>query len=570
MACAAKGGAVVNKSLVCALLVLVSSAPAAAQKGVVRFEQAYERLDAYVAQEMQAEGTPGLALALTNRDGLLRVATYGFADIKTRAPVTPQTRFEIGSISKSFTAISLLQLHDEGRFDPKAPVSKYLPWFSIRSKYTPVTSHDLLSHSGGLPRDRDDIPSSLYQAIAVRERETGYAPGAKFAYSNIDYQILSYLLESIEGKPYAEIIQKRLLDPLGMTSSAAQLTSATRSILATGYVPLYDDRPSRRSDPLVEGTWGEYGAGDGSIVATPADLAAYLRMLLNRGAGPKGRILSEQGFQLLIQRVIKDGDNSYYGYGLDIGEKDGHTIISHSGGMIGYSTRLEGDLDDGLGAIVFVNGPGDPGHVAEYALALLRAALHEKELPPVPGRETSTRIANAADYAGTYSTADGKQLTLVAESESLVLVRDNQRIPLERSSDDSFLVGHPDFPLFPVVFGRDKDKKVVEAFYGSDWYTNSHYAGPRSLEVPPEWAPYPGHYRTQDPWLSNFRVVLSKGKLWLAYVEGNEEELVPLSPGLFQIGVEPTAERLQLDTVIEGKAQRAILSGKAFYRTFTP
>jgi CubicO group peptidase (beta-lactamase class C family) len=250
----------VSKFFFFAILVSAVSASVSAQEEVVRFQQVYERLDAYVAQEMQAEGTPGLALALTNRDGLLRVATYGFADIKTRAPVTPQTRFEIGSISKSFTAISLLQLHDEGRFDPEAPVSKYLPWFSVRSKYTPVTSHDLLSHSGGLPRDRDDIPSSLYQAIAVRERETGYAPGAKFAYSNIDYQILGCLLERIEGKPYAEIIQRRILDPLAMTSSAAQFTSATRGILATGYVPLYDDRPSRRSDPLVEGTWGEYGA----------------------------------------------------------------------------------------------------------------------------------------------------------------------------------------------------------------------------------------------------------------------------------------------------------------------
>jgi CubicO group peptidase (beta-lactamase class C family) len=160
-------------------LIFAGALPASAQEEAARFARAYERIDALVAQHMRANGTPGVALAVTSREGLLRVETYGYADIKSRRPVTPETLFEIGSISKSFTAICLLQLREEGKIDLQQPVTKYLPWFSVQSRFEPITVHHLLTHTSGLPRDRDDIPSSLFQAAALSERETGYAAGKK-------------------------------------------------------------------------------------------------------------------------------------------------------------------------------------------------------------------------------------------------------------------------------------------------------------------------------------------------------------------------------------------------------
>src|SRR5438093_8539244 len=169
---------------------------------------AWKRLDGFVLREMRGQRIPGVSLALTDRTRLLRVKTYGFANLDSRAPLTPDHLLEIGSISKSFTSIALLQLRDEGRFDPKLPVTTYLPWFSIQSSFEPITPHDLMSHTAGLPRDRDDIVSSLYQAVALRDRVVGEAPGGHFRYSNIGYQVLSYMLETLSGgKPYAEIIR---------------------------------------------------------------------------------------------------------------------------------------------------------------------------------------------------------------------------------------------------------------------------------------------------------------------------------------------------------------------------
>lgn len=531
-------------------------------------QRAIARIDEFMQRERRAQRIPGISMALTDRNRLLHVATYGYANLDSRAPLTPAHLMEIGSISKSFTSIMLLQLRDEGRFDPQAPVTKYLPWFKVQSPYAAITPHHLMSHSAGLPRDRDDIPSSLYQAAALADRVVGVPPGAHYRYSNIGYQVLSYMLEAIDGRPYARIIEARILGPLRMASTVPAITSEMRPKLAVGYESLFDDRPSDTSHPLVPGTWVEYGAGDGCISATPADLAAYVRMLLNRGAGPAGRILSEESFNLLIQPAIPSGDEWTYGYGLGTLRKNGHTLFAHSGGMIGYSARILGDLESGIGVALMINGPGEQNALAAYALEVLRSAVDRKPLPPLPPVEQPLRVKNAADYAGTYASPGGKTLALAAEGERLLLVHDGKRIPLEARGEDSFYVPHPDFALFLLGFGREGGK-VVEAFHGPDWYPGERYAGPRTFDYPKEWDAYPGHYRTPNPWESNFRIVVRKGKLLFLTAEG-EDDVTPLEGGVFRVGEDYSGERLRFDTILDGKALQANLSGVPYGRFFTP
>ena len=558
-----------------AFLCLATGTPA--QQAVVthnaKLEQAYKLLDAYIDREMKTQHVPGISLAITDRNGLMRISNYGFADMKTRAPITPDTLFEIGSISKSFTATALLQLHEEGKFAPKQPVTTYLPWFSIHSKYAPITSHDLLTHTAGLPRDRDDVPSSAYQAAGVRDRWTGYAPGQHFAYSNIGYQIMGNVLGEITKEPYAETIRKRILQPLGMSHTEAVFTHDTYRRLATGYAPLYDDRPYRPTQPLIEATWQEYASGDGSIVSTATDMAAYVRMLLNRGAGAGDhRILSEESFGLLTQPAVRisSDEDDYYGYGIASRHVDGHRYIGHGGGMIGYSSHIEGDLDSGIGVVVLENSPLGPTPISDFALKVLRAALEGRDLPSLPD-DSKTRVKNASDYQGVYAAADGRKLKLLAEGEQVVLEHGGKRIPLQTSGKDNFLVEHPDFALFPLHFGRENGK-VVEAFYGGDWYVGERYSGQRTFTVPPELKSYVGHYRAAHPWSNNFRVVLRKGKLWLIGPEGDEATATPSEGGGFAVAEEgePAREQLFFDTPLHGHMLRATLSGLSYYRFFTP
>jgi CubicO group peptidase (beta-lactamase class C family) len=556
--------------LVVVIAILLSASLAQTDRDA-RVKAAYERLDAYIAREMHAKSIPALSLALTDRTGLLRASTYGYADTKLKKPATESTEFEIGSISKSFTSISLLQLMEQGKFDPQQLITKYLPWFSIHSNYAPLTGHDVMSHTAGLPRDRDDIPSSPYQAAGVRDRWTGYEAGKHFAYSNVGYQIMGYLLEEMTGKSSGENVRERILQPLGMAHSEPVFTHDTYARLATGYAPLYDDRPTNSSTPLIEATWVEYAAGDGAIVSTATDMAAYLRMLLNRGATPSGRIISEKSFALLTQHAAEADKNHWYGYGLGTWTDDGHNYIGHSGGMVGYSSRLEADLDDGVGVIALVNYPGEAGGIPGYALKLLRAVYESRELPPMPEEDDPMRVKNAADYAGTFTSPSGVKLKLVAAQEKLFLRSAEQDIPLERYGEDSFLIPRPEFALFPLRFHRH-NHLVVEAFYGADWYMGEHYTGLRNFHPPPEWSSYSGHYRANHAWFNNFRIVVRKDKLLLVAPGSEELVLAPDGSGGFWAGEEGEAPREQIsfDTPVHGKALRCILSGLSYYRTFTP
>jgi CubicO group peptidase (beta-lactamase class C family) len=548
---------------------------------MTNFEEAFKRLDQFIEQKMKITNVPGMAIAVTDRERLLRVSTYGFADVAAQAPVTPEMLFEIGSISKSFTSIALLQLREEGRLNLHEPVTRYLPWFEVQAEYEPITLHHLMSHTAGITMGTDFTGEARYEVWALRVTEATAPPGTYFHYSNVGYKVLGVLLEDLLGQPYGDIIQARILDPLGMTATDSITTHETRKRLAVGYEGFYDDRPLPRGRPLAPATWLEYGAGDGGIASTPADMAAYLRMLMNRGQGPRGRILSEGSFDLMTQRVIEaeeEGEGSFYGYGLGIRESDGHTTIGHSGMMISYCSYMLADMDDGLGVVVLTNGPEGQSdeEIANLALKLLRAALHDQELPPVPPTDP-TKVENGAEYAGTYRACHGRNrragarvLTLVAEGERLILRYDDERVVLEQRGPDRFYVDHPDFALFLLHFGREEGK-VVEAFHGPDWYTNERYAGPTTFDYPKEWDAYPGHYRSHNPWLTNFRIVLRKGALALIHPSGPEEPLVPLGSTVFRVGKDDRSpERIRFDTILNGRALRANLSCGDYYRTFTP
>jgi CubicO group peptidase (beta-lactamase class C family) len=538
------------------------------------FNQALAHLEAYVKQQMRAAGTPGLALALTDRQGSLHLGSYGLADVASRAPVSGETLFEIGSISKSFTALALLQLKDEGRIDLQAPVTDYLPWFQVPSRYGAITLHHLLSHTAGIIMGTEFTGEARYEVWALRETEVASAPGARFRYSNTGYKALGLVLEEVLGQSYGEIIQARILDPLGMGATDAVITHETRRRLAVGHGPFYDDRPAHRDHGLAPSTWLETATGDGSIAATASDLATYVRLLLNRGQDPRNRLLSETAFELMTQRVIAapedDEDHEmYYGYGLFIREEEGHTVVGHGGGMVGYTASILADLDDGLGAVALVNGPGEPGKVTQYALEVLGATRQGHELPPLPAAPDPEVAEEAAEYTGSYQSPRAT-FSLAAEGDRLVLAYGGERMALEKRGKDLFYVPHRDFGRFLLRFGR-AGEQVVEACHGADWYFNERYNGPLEFDSPPEWAAYAGHYRAHNPWHTNFRVVQRKGVLLLVEPWGAEEELVALGAGLFRVGKEEhSPERLRFETVLGGQALRANLSCCDYYRTFTP
>jgi len=530
------------------------------------FRPAFARLDDFIAAHIREVGAPGMTLALAIREGLLRTSSYGFADLKTGAKVQPDTLFEIGSISKSFVALSLMQLREEGKFDPAKPITTYLPWVRIESKFAPITGHHLLSHTSGLPN------GVAFGLMDDDQLWAGYAPGEHFSYSNYGYDLLGLTLEAIDKRPMAEIIRRRVLNPAGMNSTEPIIANSARARMAVGYGPMFDDRPFPRRGPLAEAPWIEVSDGAGSVASTAMDMAAYLTMLINRGKTARGRLISEESFARFITPATKApfrGEDANYAYGLWVNDLDGHTFLRHTGGMVAFSSALHVDLQSGIGAFASVNANlagYRPVLVARYALDLLRATLDGKDLPPMsPPPPAADFIQNATDYAGTFSSSDGKKLNLVAEGTKLLLLNDGKRIALERVGRDSFLVKHPDFEMFTIDFGREQNA-VIEAFHGADWFTNDHYSGPKTFHYPPEWNAYVGHYRNDSAWFGSARVLLRKGKLTM-----DGAPLAPLDGGVFRVGTEDwSPERVSFGRVTEGRAGRMKFSGVEFYRTSTP
>ena len=289
------------------------------------------KLDAFTATYMQAMNAPGMTQALTDTSGTVRTAAYGFANVDLKAPVAPEHLFQIGSITKSFVAIIMMQLRDEGKVDLHRPVLEYLPWLPVVMSYGPITAHHLLTHSSGLPD-----AGSLFQSGPATQHVQGFAPGAHFHYCNLGFEILGQIIEKLDGRPWYQCLQARILSPLGMKDTAAVITIESSARSATGYQSFFDDQVYPRQGRLTARPPEVFDSPAGSIASPTSDMAIYLRTLLNRGQGPGGRIVSEDGFRLLSTPYIPAAEFSptaSYGYGIAVDVLNGHRILRHTGGM---------------------------------------------------------------------------------------------------------------------------------------------------------------------------------------------------------------------------------------------
>ena len=202
---------------------------------------------------------------------------------------------------------------------------------------------------------------------------------------------------------------------------------------------------------------------------------------------------------------------------------DGHTVLRHTGGMLSFASTMLVDMDEGVGVFASINVAQGyrPNPVAEYAIRLVRAGRASRSLPPPPAADSPTRVKNAADYTGTYRSPDARTLEFVARPDQLFLVHRGRQVPLETGTGapDGFVVLHPDFERFVLVFGRadakDSKSAVVEAGWGGDWFAHPRYSGPFKFDYPKEWDQYVGHYRNESPWVGSRHIVVRKGRLMI-------------------------------------------------------
>lgn len=531
-----------------------------------RYAEIFAQLDRYIEQFMRDMNAPGMTLVLADRDGTLRAANYGLGNLEARTTVKPDELFQIGSISKSVVGLCLMQLRDEGKLDVQRPIVEYLPWFKIESAFAPITVHHLLTHSSGLPSSWEPFlsdPSQRHRAV--------HAPGEHFHYNNMAWATLGYLAESLDGRELPAIIRARVLEPLEMTGSEPVITLDVRDRFVKSYSAFQNDRPLPRKGRLCEAPAIVITSGAGCVASTARDMGNYIRMIANRGVGPRGRLISEESFQLFSASHVKleEGATAGYGYGLFVDQLDGHPSLRHTGGMVSFMSSMMIEMDHGIAAFASINAQQGyrPTPVVQYALQLLGASRDGKALPSLPAADSPANIENAADYAGMFKSGE-RSLEFVAESGKLFLAHKGARVAIEKSdSPDRFVILHRDFDRYLLLFGRkdakDPKTQVVEAAWGPDWYTNAAYSGPKEYEHPKAWAPYVGHYRNESAWAGSLRIVARKGQL---FADG----VIPLERAagdMFYFRDEPhSPEWISFGEVINGRCMRIKISGGDAWR----
>ena len=541
--------------------------------------EAFDRIGSALEHHLPVSHAAGAAIAVTDRHETLGVVVRGFADVASGAPVRPETRFMIGSISKGFAAMVAMQEVEAGNLDLHVSVNELLPWLELREPFGSITVHHLLTHSSGLATGTEDAPTGLGAAARLRDMPPTFPPGERFWYSNDGYKLVGLVLEAVTGTPIHRLLHQRVLVPLEMTGSVAAIDDAVRTDLATGYEPMFTDRPAQLRHPLVPATFTVSNTADGSIASSVIDMAAYARLLLNRGRGPQGEVLSDAMFARLTSPLIElpDDPGTSYGYGLDIGQDEHGPRIGHSGGMVGYTAYLAVEPDSGIGIVILQNGSGSKAGLTRVALDAVRACLRDQPLleawaPPAP-----TAIPDAGAFAGDYRSEDGDTLSVRVEGDGLSVVLGKVSARLERDPlgepGDTFVIVHPELELFALRFGRDADGRVVEAFHGNAWFRGERYEGEAPEPPPEEWSAYPGLYRNDDPWCPTLRLVLRKGRLALQWpVELSDEEgdveLRPLGDGWFAVNEPWQPRRIRFDRIVDGRAVIAEFNGGRWYRSF--
>jgi len=546
-------------------------------------DAALDAIAAYAPRAMGEQGTPGLSIAITDRTHTLRIITLGVANRDTQAPVTPQTRFAIGSITKSMTALALLELVDRHRLELDAPVRRYLPWFAIRSLGGPILVRELLSHTAGIPDDYAAEPGYIYDVLALRSATTLFAPDTAWSYSNDGFAAAGAILAQLDRRSWAESIEARVMAPLGMAQSSPVFTPEAMAGVATGYQFRDNDRPPSLDPALVASPPLDFVDPAGSVLSTPGDMARYMRFYLNGGRNADGRqLISATAFAKMTHAArlangkpagsagveLAEAPSFYraYGFGLSIFDENGDHLVGHTGGISGYTACMQMNLTRGFGAIAFANlveAPLHPCAIVLYAMRVLRAQSLGESLPSPPAPPDLTRVARAADYQGTYRGKSGASLAIVGNGSRLFLIDGAKRISLYPRGGDEFWADDPRYAMFLLTFGRNRTGKVDEMNYGPQWYANRNYRGSLASALPAKWLALVGRYEnTFDGQPAITRVVIVKDRLTF----DGTDLLVPRPDGAFSLG--PSIVRF--DAFAGDHAQRLRIDDIDLYRVELP
>jgi D-alanyl-D-alanine carboxypeptidase len=414
-----------------------------------------------------------LSMAVVRGQDTLVMKGYGMADVENDVPATAQTVYRIGSVTKQFTSVAVMQLVEQGKLSLDDDVTKYVPNAPTHGRR--VLVRHLLNHTSGIPSYTDVGPGfgrvmrldlSKDSLIAtVKDDSLQFEPGSHFYYNNTGYFLLGMIVERVTGKPYGDYLRDALFAPNGLTSTVYCGTMPLIKRRAHGY----EGRPTGLVNADYISMDLPYAAG--SLCSTVGDLAAWTRLLHS------GKLVKESSFTTMTTPAkLSSGRPTQYGFGLFMDTVGTHRRVHHGGGINGFISELAYYPDDSLTVVVLSNTvPAPSDQVAENLarIAFGLPFLPERPTPPadlpIPADEISRLSGN---YKVTWPDGSKRNARIYANGEQLMLQLENQpavRMMKQSAPNTYAAMGQPGRIMVDVVEGKvvgfviDRGARPLEA-----------------------------------------------------------------------------------------------------------
>jgi CubicO group peptidase (beta-lactamase class C family) len=403
----------------------------------LRKKHAYRRfLDNYIAEKRMAFEDEGLSISVISENDLLFLKGYGYADKETLTPATPLTLFCVGSVSKLFTGIAVMQLVEQGRIDLDAPLETYIPDFGYKTHFPdagPITVRTLMTHQSGIVGDivkgwcSVSGPDHHFRELVdvLRDEYLAYPPGYISTYSNCAVALLGIVIEEVSGVEFKTYVQNHICRPLGMLTSNFSLRDYMHPMLAKSY-----DSTGARSPFLYI-----RDEPAGSFISNTLEMSLFMRMILNGGKLFGRRILRQS---TLEQMFVQQNSEIEFDFPKDHGARWGlswvlsHPVLSYAGKYVGhdgflppnYSTQMHILPEHGLAVIVETNSLEGQQIISDIAdIAMMKAleifkGIKRPDPQPLPPIVPLTP-QHIAQTEGTYATNDLGILSIYPKNSGL-------------------------------------------------------------------------------------------------------------------------------------------------------
>lgn len=530
-----------------------------------RYAAVSAALTAFIEREMQDKRIPALSIALVDGQSIVWSRGFGVEDDSTKRPATANTVYRVGSVSKLFTDIGVMQLVERGLIDLDAPVQRYLPSFRPTNPFgAAITLRHLMSHYAGLVREPpvghyfDDTSPPLAATVAsLNNTALVHAPGTTQKYSNAAIATVGFLLEQRSGVPFTRYLQRAVLSPMQLTSSSFDPSPALLARTADAAMWTYHERT------FPAPTFALGMAPAGSMYSTMPDLGRFMSVLFAGGQGRRGRVLRQATLeQMWMPQFAQAGATRGYGLGFGIGTLDGQRVVEHGGAIYGFATQLSALPDEKLGVAVSAAKDGVNAlttRIAREALRLMRAARAGAPLP-VLAFTTPLSLATATRLAGSFGPADS--LVVIERHDSTAVLSASfleTQLGLRQLRGDTLTADDG------LNFGRrvwlDGDRLLLDG----RTFTRNVVSTTLPAEVPVRWQGLIGEYG----WDHNMMYVLERGGRLHALIEWFFD--YPLTEVSADVYAFPSSglyagERIEFSRDAQGRASVARAAGISFTR----